>query len=391
MSKARSERGVLVAALLAGALAGCEALIGADFDVEPAPTGEGGAGGATAGSTSTTGASTTSATTTSVSSGGGEGGGSTSTGAGGCPTDADSIAEGERRPWDVVVDDEFVYWTIPGTDGTDGEIRRRRKDASDDVEVLTSGQAQPNRLVIAGPWLYWTATGIGEADGAVRFLDRSTTAPVLTAADGLAIPIGLATDGASVYFVDRLDVDVDGEPHMRASRAGLGETTFEPFAAVPRFPTLIAVGEGVLFGGSLESNDTSVLWTVPLDGSQPVASRANETAPRPDAGITFGGGAFAVTSVAEGTFDLYNQYGNPVRAGEPNTFGAPADIAFSDGWFYFAEFGGGTIWRMSTTSAAPQCVVTGQPAVNGVAADGERVYFTLHSEGGAVRSVPLPP
>ena len=98
-----------------------------------------------------------------------------------------------------------------------------------------------------------------------------------------------------------------------------------------------------------------------------------------------------MTSVAEGRIDLYNQYGNPVRTGEPDAFGAPADVAFAGGWFYFAEYGGGTIWRMSATSATPECVVTGQPTVNGVAADDERVYFTLHTEGGAVRSVPLPP
>lgn len=387
MSTARSERGPLVALLLAGALAGCEALIGADFDVEPAPAGEGGAGGGSAGSTTAT-----SATTTSTTTGGGDGGGTSSTGAGGCPTDADAIAEGERMPWDVVVDETHVYWSSPGipATATNGEIRRRRKDGSGDVEVLAADQAQPNRLLVAGAYLYWTATGTSGSDGAVRFVDRAAPGEVSTAAEGLAVPIGLAAHDDAVFFVDRHDLDVDGTLHMRANRALLGETTYAPFAAVPRFPTMIAVGEGVLFGGSLEDNDTGVLWTVALDDTQSVASRVNDTGALPDAGLAHGGGAFAVTSVAEGRLDLYNRYGNVVRAGEANTFGAPADVTFADGWFYFAEYGGGTIWRMSTTSAAPECVVTGQPTVNGVAADDDRLYFTLHSEGGAVRSVPLP-
>ena len=80
MSRARSDRRLLAIGSLVGALAGCEAVIGADFDVEPAPRSDCGGGGATS-----TGAPGT--TTASGPSGRGAGG-ATAAGGGGCGSDA---------------------------------------------------------------------------------------------------------------------------------------------------------------------------------------------------------------------------------------------------------------------------------------------------------------
>lgn len=409
MSKVRSDRRVVVVAgLLLAAVAGCEALIGADFDVEAAPVGEGGGGnvastGSTAevhssssaggdggaGATTSTSSSTATASSSSSTTGGA---------GGGCPTTADVIADGLRFPWGIAVDATHVYWSSPDPDSPGNGAIVRAPKGGGATEIVASSQTKPNRLLIVGPYLFWTATGTqGLSDGAVRWIERARPGVVHTVAAGLRNPIPLVSDGTVLWFPNQVDDDVDGDILMELRVAVVGQEGSSRWAMVPRFPTALTFAGATVYGGSLRSpltpGDDTVgsLWKVGVNSAPvSVAEVFVDGAPPPDAAMTAGGGRLAVTSQFRGRVDVYGTNGEP----GPGTDGwdQPADVVYAGGWFYVAEYAGATISRVRGDGGGVECVVTGVDDVNGLAVDETTLYFTQYdAPSGAVRSIPLPP
>lgn len=380
--------------VVTAALAGCEAVIGADFDVEPLPGATGGA--ATSSSSSTT--------SSAASSGGGEGGsgggsaGGGGAGAGECPRDADVIVDLDRFPWGITVDATHVYWSSPTHDPSDpaGAIRRAPKNGGV-VETLADEEAEPNRVIVAGDHVYWTSTGHPAGEGALRFARRTPEGeplePSHDGATGLDTPIGLATHAGQVYFVNREPATGQDEPSpsMRVERVPIGEleTQRVVHGHVPRAPVLLAADANGVFGAS--TGPDASIWRLDheIDEGPLEAVVLREAEASPDAALALGEGFVVVTSQTTGRVDRYNAFGDvlPLATG----MSQPADVRYAAGWFYFAEYAGGRIRRVRADGGQVECVVEGQPNVNGLAVDGERLYFTLHEREGSVRSVALPP
>jgi hypothetical protein len=86
----------------------------------------------------------------------------------------------------------------------------------------------------------------------------------------------------------------------------------------------------------------------------------------------------------------------PKTGGAPTTlaqFGTPQAIALDAAFIYVTDYnGGGNIVRIAKSDGAMVTLATGQGSPNGVAVDGNSVYWTVGGEAdanGAVRKCPL--
>jgi hypothetical protein len=72
----------------------------------------------------------------------------------------------QSSPYDLVLDDDYVYWVNLGTyagDYEDGSLCRAPKDnPSQAVEVLVDPLPAPRSIAIDGPWIYWVDGGLGD-------------------------------------------------------------------------------------------------------------------------------------------------------------------------------------------------------------------------------------
>lgn len=70
------------------------------------------------------------------------------------------IASGQNNPYDIVVNDQFVYWTNEGPEEHKtepvGTVMRRKRDLSEDAEVFARDQTYPQAIAVDGTSIYWT-------------------------------------------------------------------------------------------------------------------------------------------------------------------------------------------------------------------------------------------
>jgi hypothetical protein len=83
------------------------------------------------------------------------------------------LAEHQRTPFRIAVDDEHIYWTNMGDlDKPTGEIKRMPIDGGTPV-TLASGQSQPIGIAADSTHIYWANLTQGGAEGRVLSLPKS--------------------------------------------------------------------------------------------------------------------------------------------------------------------------------------------------------------------------
>ncbi len=337
---------------------GCAQILGTDFDVVPL---EGGGGGGVV-----------------PMGGGGQGGGSTSTGgAGGSGGlgSPETIWEGDW-PYDVVVDDGFVYWSSPRGEAP-GIYRVDKSGGSG--EPFTPELPGANRLLLHEGALYFTA-GM-EGTSATWRVGKCSLSSL--ECEDLAYPqgkpIGLAADGDDIYFTS-------GPTSVgRVNRNG---GTAQPILTVPSVASFLLVAHGYLWGTAL---DNGKVWRIPL----PIAAATvppEEVDVQLANGLSEYGSTVAVGQLMpNGSIYHFGSFDTPLSVAEGQS--TVADMTSRGGYLYWANFSGGEVMRVALAGGTPVVLASAEVSPNGVAADDSFVYFTSHAEkvaGGAVRRAPLP-
>lgn len=109
------------------------------------------------------------------------------------------LASGQPQPFEVAVDETYVYFVDSGTAQDDGSVRRVAKTGGA-VEILAAHEAVPQGLVVDDSTVYWTAGGNGAA-GTVRAWSK-TTKKVSSLVGDLKEARALTADAYNLYFYD---------------------------------------------------------------------------------------------------------------------------------------------------------------------------------------------
>ena len=328
----------------------------------------------------------------------------------------ETIAAGVDYPWDIAVDQEWIYWTVRTSGACEqraGKVMRRAKSGGDPV-VFADGQGCPDRLALDASYVYWTNTMGLEQDGGPGGQVMRLRRDAVPGADlpeelarGQDLPIGLAVSPTHLYWgtvdsairVLALDapaagpqVLLDGGPTARYD-AGL------------KSPALLAIDQRYVYVTEFE--DDGGVWKVPMDAGR---CCADGTPGCPDAGIscdfplriavdqrTPNGIAvapnivFFANSVQGGSILAVGVNGDSPPEELALNQSKPADLAVDGQHLYWANFGDGTIRRMALLYGQPETVASDQNAPNGVAVDETYVYWTVYAADGAVRRAPKEP
>ena len=343
-------------------LAGCAQIVGANFDVELAK-GNGGSGGHAAG------------------------------GAGGATPK--TILATDDFPFDIEVDDTFVYWTAWGaTPGHNvgGAVRRTRKDGSGPVETIAPGLADPNRLTLDDTFVYWTNTGTAEVKGSVMRAPKAGGNAEVLASD-IVFPIGIVVDRSAgfVYFTTHEQTIPTQDIVYRIDVGSKPPGSKTPFAYVPQGAAILALQSTALWG---TSDSSGIVWNVPKQDalSVPVVN------PLPLTGIAIPSvnaiaaveGRLVVNSL--GATDGYVWSIKPPGGAtkvSPCTVGC-ADVALDASHAYWADGFTGEVSR-APPDGGPAERIAKVPSVNGVTVDADFVYYAQYTLGGVVGRAPKIP
>ncbi|MFO0755075.1 MAG: hypothetical protein U0359_01180 [Byssovorax sp.] len=330
-------RAFLVLAL-AGWSAGCADLIGADFDVHPADAGAGAGGGG---------------------------------GGGGSCADAHCVevfAEHQAYPWDVLVRDGAVYWTVAGTTPSNGAVMKKSAAGGDPI-TLAGGLNAPNRVAVGAGYVWWTSYVAG--GGVLRVAAGGGEPEVFITEPGGAL--GLLIEGDEVYYT------AGGRVRRRAVAAGPGEG--EVISGEHNAPSLlVSDGRYLYFGEFFDPGQVIRLDPATKEEMVLATGQAN-----PD-GMALASEKYLVFANAadDGSINLVD-----VNKGEPGVIKAhqsmPTTVAIGGDFVYWPSFGAGTVSRVLWgTSGTITTIAAGQASPNGLTLDETHVYWTNFDPDGAV-------
>ncbi len=341
----------------AGALvAGCAQIVGANFDVasESATGGHGG----------------TASTTTSTS---GLGGGGSDTGP--------IVLAMEVNPFDIEVSGDHVYWTAAGASPGTGAVRRIAKDGSGAVEDLAINLTAPNRLLVSNGYVYFSENDA--TNGAVMRVSTTLPFKVEPVALNYPNPVGLAIDGDTLYFTTFVPGAIQNTSLVYRVKITPAIGLPEAFVQVLGGPAFLAVQGSFLWGTSPPSG---LLWQVPLNA--PPIANAQAVFPIADVNALFAvpNGVICGQSKSNGSVFFVPGVGQIEVATTQNTV---AEVAGDSAFVYWAEFGGGHIWRGGYAGGTPK-LVTDAPNANGLTLDDDSIYFTEYANDGAILKIKKP-
>lgn len=248
---------------------------------------------------------------------------------------------GERvDPWDLTVDDTYVYWLEYGlnTSGLDGQVMRQRKDTvclhrdagcADDLNQDLYGRFRVDTLTKAGDELCWTEgyansrdvvcqSVISKAERLVAQQQPYATKP--TSAEGELLWVNQGSSTAATGQV------------LRIALSAAPGSPAQVVADQRPSPTSVAVGPGVVVWTELgNAADAGAVWAQPLDG----------------------GPALALASGLSAPYSL-------VRCGD--------DVA----WVDYVD---GTVMRASLAASGATALVSGQAHPFQVACDATHLYW----------------
>lgn len=100
-------------------------------------------------------------------------------------------------PWDIAVDDSFVYWTEQGSGVGAGAVRKASKVDGSGAVLLAADATGPRGLAIDATHLYWA----NKDEGAIKSVPLDG-GPVTVLAAGQGQPSNVAVDADFVYWTN---------------------------------------------------------------------------------------------------------------------------------------------------------------------------------------------
>jgi hypothetical protein len=163
------------------------------------------------------------------------------------------IAMDQYRPHGMALDEQFVYWSVHGSEGSaDGSIMRARKDGTDVITFVPALRG-PSGVAVTATHLYFT---LGVLEGQVFrcALGASTcgpleeiTPPSSVAGSPFATPMSVAAMGEWVYWTNDGDTTI-----MACPTAGCATT-------MDGLPVIVA--KGLAAPGGLFATGGCLFWT----------------------------------------------------------------------------------------------------------------------------------
>ncbi len=272
------------------------------------------------------------------------------------------------RPWDIIVDDTYVYWTESLTSRV---MRASKVDGSGAIPMADGNNSAgygPRSITQDGTYLYWNSVDtIFRCDKA-----GCQNAPTALCGYGTGTPNYVAVDGNYVYFTEYGPGDLYRIDKTASSGTPQHLADFSDDA------------EGlVVTGGNVYvALDTGEVVRVPVGGGTPVTVTA-PGAPAPAYGLTLAGSKLYWTNLADpGKVSYVETSGfdagtSPVALQEHYPFGITSDTTdlywVASGNFQLSD---GIVRKCSLAQCTPTDFATKQNVPKFVAVDSAFVYWT---------------
>ena len=286
------------------------------------------------------------------------------------------IVRGQQtHPYQVVVDDDYVFWTVGGVDTGAGKVMRCNKNGSA-PRTLVDSATKPRGIALDGDFVYWS----DGAEGSLHRVRKDTTG----GDEVLADPMMLTSHADTGLWL------ADGRAYWTHKEAGevyaadLDGNNFATLASAQPEPRQIVVFDGFAY---FSAGPAPEVRRVPIGGGA-VESFASPDPPYETVAFAWG------LAVADGAvFFRETDWGSGLEGRLMRLDPSSGDIVqvvqspgarglTSDGAdLFWTGNEDNTISRADLAGENPQVVATGQATPNGIAVDDEAIYWTNRSDG----------
>jgi len=240
-------------------------------------------------------------------------------------------------------------------------------------ETLADNLDSPHDLVIDNSFVYFVEDDSDE--GTVKKVSK-TGGNVTTLAENLAEPLAITADSTHVYWLERNN----GNNGRLAKVSKTGGDVVDLSTDLHNAQNHLAIAGGFLYFGDGKDGGGGVIKKVGTDGGTTIIVEGN--------GLLNLNTAIAVDN---GLVYFRNDYDKVLRVsvdgGEVTELGSgePSGLAIGDSWFYWTEYGNGTVMRMPINGGPGINVAKDTYGAGDLVVDGQYLYWIENNNPGKVR------